>query len=154
MSWTNFDGLLVRFNTERGAVRTDGAHSAKVQTLEVALPDATALADTDTAAAVADAAFLPAGAIVLRAVFVVDTAFTTSASGTLDIGFKQADGTNIADDGIDSAIAAGALGARQGVVSDGAMIGDKLQYDSYVMFTYDTGAFTAGAGRLFIEWTK
>lgn len=152
MSWVNFDGLEVKFNRERAEAPVDGVTNAKERMLVVDLPDATALTDTDTAAVAGDTAFIPAGSIITKAVFVADTAFTTSASGTLDIGFKQAAGTNIDDDGIDQAVAAAALAIRQGVICDGAMIGDKLQYDSYVMFTYDTGAFTAGAGRLFVSY--
>lgn len=151
-TWTNEDGLLVRFNTSRSDARTDGVVGPNLQMIEVGLPDATALGDTDTAAALADAVFIPAGATILRAHFVVDTAFTSGGSAVLDIGLKQADGTNIDDDGVDAALAVAALTVRTGVACDGALVTDKMQYDSYVMFTYDTAAFTAGAGRLFIEY--
>ena len=151
-TWTNEDGLLLRFGVDRAAERVDGIAQRKVQQLVVDLPSAAALADTDTAAVAGDVTFIPAGANILSAVFVVDTAFTSSGGGTLDIGLKQAAGTNIDDDGIDSAVAVAALGARQGVLCDGAMIGDKLEFDSYVMFTYDTAVFQTGAGRLIIEF--
>ena len=151
-TWTNEDGLLLRFGVDRAAERVDGIAQRKVQQLVVDLPSAAALTDTDTAAVAGDVTFIPAGANILSAVFVVDTAFTSSGSGTLDIGLKQAAGTNIDDNGIDSAVAVAALGARQGVLCDGAMIGDKLEFDSYVMFTYDTAVFQTGAGRLIIEF--
>ena len=154
-TWTNEDGLLVRFPLDNGAtVRTDGVKASDTERLVMHITDATALGDTDTAAPVADEAFLPAGTIIKSALFVVDTAFTSGGSAVLDIGLKQAAGTNIDDDGIDAAIAVGSLTANAGIESDGALIGTKLANDSYVMFTYDTAAFTAGAGRLFIEYMK
>lgn len=152
MSWTNEDGLLVRFNTERGAVRKDGTRVGKNEfELVYDLNDATTLGDTDTAAPPADEVFVPAGAIITEALFVVDTTFT-GATAVLDIGLKQSDGTNIDDDGIDAAIAVADLTARSGHLSDGALIGDIMEFDSYVMFTYDTAAFTAGAGRLIVKY--
>jgi len=154
MSWTNEDGLLVRFGTERGAVATDGATGAEEQVLIFEIADATALGDTDTAAEAGDRPYIPAGAIIRDALFVVDTAFTSGGSAVLDLGIKQADGTNVDDDGIDAAIAVASLTVRSGHESDGALIGTKMQYDSYPMATYDTAAFTAGAGRLIIKYTN
>src|SRR6056297_1268105 len=151
MAWTNEDGLQVRFDLERSATRVDGSTAAKERLLIVDLPDATAVADTDTAPTNLDEAFIPAGAYVTEAIFYVDTAFTSGGSAVLDIGLKQADGTNIDDDGID-AIAVAALTVRSGTACDGALLPSKMQYDSYVMFTRDTAAFTAGAGRVVIKY--
>lgn len=152
MSWTNFDGLLVRYNNERSAVRMDGGESVSKQVFTYKVADATAITDTDTSAPAADEAYLPAGAIILSSRFVVDTTFT-GATAVLDIGLKKADGTNIDDDGLDAAIAVASLTANAGITGDGALVGTKLAFDSYVMFGYDTAAFTAGAGRLIVEWT-
>lgn len=150
-TWTNEDGLAVRFPLDNGAtVRGDGVTRNDTQTLVFSILDATDLADTDTSADI-DGAYLPAGAVIKSAMFVVDTAFTSGGSAVLDLGFKQADGTNIDDDGVDN-IAVAALTANAGVVSDGALVGSKLANDSYPMATYDTAAFTAGAGRLVIEY--
>lgn len=151
-TWDNEDGLRQRFGLSRAAVRDDGWQTADKQTLVIELPDATALGDTDTAAAEPDGAFIPAGAIIRNAQFVVDTAFTSGGSAVLDIGVKQQDGTNVDDDGIDAAIPVASLTLRAGVESNGALVNTKMQYDSYVMFTYDTAAFTAGAGRLILEY--
>ena len=154
-TWTNEDGLLVRFPLDNGAtVRTDGVKYSDTERLVMHITDATSLGDTDTAAPVADEAYLPAGTIIKSALFVVDTAFTSGGSAVLDIGLKQSTGTNIDDDGIDAAVAVASLTANAGIESDGALVGTKLANDSYVMFTYDTAAFTAGAGRLFIEYMK
>lgn len=154
MSWTNFDGLLVRFGTEKGAVRVDGVQHVEKEVLVYKIADATALGNTDTAAPVADEAYLPAGSIILKALFVVDTAFTSGGSAVLDLGLKQAAGTNIDDDGLDAAIAVASLTANAGINGDGALVGTKLANDSYIMATYDTAAFTAGAGRLIVEYTR
>lgn len=152
MSWTNEDGLQVRFDTEKAAVRVDGSTTVDERSLWIDLPDASLVANTDTAAPTnLDEAFIPAGAYIVEAAFYVDTAFA-GATAVLDIGLKQADGTNIDDDGIDAAIAVASLTVRSGFDCDGALVPSKLQYDSYVMFTYDTAAFTAGAGRLVIKY--
>lgn len=152
MAWTNEDGLQVRFDLEKAAVRSDGVTSGKERFLIVDIPDATAIADTDTAAPTnLDEAFIPAGAYVTEAWTFVDTAFTSGGSAVLDIGLKQADGTNIDDDGIDSHAVA-ALTVRTGIAADGALVPTKMQYNSYVMLTRDTAAFTAGAGRVVIKY--
>lgn len=151
-TWTNEDGLQVKFGNTRSAVALDGVTSADEQTLVFEIADATTLTDTDTAAEAGDRPFIPAGAVITDAQFVVDTAFTTSASGVLDLGLKQADGTNIDDDGIDAALAAGTLLVRAVIDCDGALVPSKMQHNAYPMATYDTGVFTAGAGRLLITY--
>lgn len=155
-TWTNSDGLEVRFGLDRTTAAEGGNTIGTEKILVVDLPDATALGDTDTAAVAGDAAFIPAGSLVLSAHFYVDTAFTTGAAGTLDIGFKKADGTNIDDDGVDAAVAVAALAANMAVACDGALVDgtEWLQFDSYPMFTYDTGALTAGAGKLIIKYVQ
>jgi len=155
-TWTNSDGLEVNFGLDRTTSAVSGITAGKEKILVIDLADATALGDTDTAAPAADEAFIPAGALVLSAHFYVETAFTTGASGTLDIGFKKADGSNIDDDGVDAAVAVSALAANMAVACDGALVDgtEWLQFNSYPMFTYDTGALTAGAGKLIIKYIE
>ena len=155
MAWENEDGLDVKFGTERATVRIDGTKNAEDHRMVVYLSDATALGTTDTAAVTEPTeAFIPAGAVITRAYFVVDTAFTSGGSATLDIGTKQKAGTNIDDDGIDAAVAVAALAANAVIDCDGALVpGRAVTYDSYIMWTYNTAAFTAGAGRLVVEYT-
>lgn len=157
-TWLNSDGLKVGFgartleNANAGNVRTVGIDEQMVKVLY----DATALADTDTAAAQGDEVPIPAGAIIKSADFVVETAFTTT-TGTLDIGVKikaggaSGSGAND-DDGIDSAVAAGALTAGAVIACDGALIGTKTTVDLYPVFTYDTAVFTAGKGYLVVRY--
>lgn len=154
-TWSNDDGLEVRFGLDRTTEQPSGRTSGEEKVLTWKLADATALGDTDTAAAAGDESYIPSGAIVKDAYFVVDTAFTSGGSAVLDLGFKQAAGTNIDDDGIDAAIALTAIDADNDViVCDGALVGTRLANDSYVMATYDTAAFTAGAGKLVIKYIE
>lgn len=155
MSWTNEDGLVVKFGTERSAVLNQGtsALNAGTQTLRFDITDATTLADTDTAAADPSAARIPANALITDAWFVVTTAFTSGGSAVLDLGLKQADGTNIDDDGIDAAVAVASLTDGAAINCDGADVGTQVgANDAYIMATFDTAAFTAGAGTLHVEY--
>lgn len=160
MSWTNEDGLIVKFGTERSEVLNQGVTAAPVfRTLEYKIDDASELGDTDTAAADPSAAFIPNGSVITRAFFYVETVFTSGGSAVLDLGLKQADGTNIDDDGIDAAVALTALDALGdtilcdgAVIADGNLTGQRLTADAYIMATYDTAAYTAGAGTLVVEY--
>lgn len=152
--WTNSDGLEVRFGLDRTTEQPSGRTAGEEKTLVWTVADATTIADTDTAAVAGDEAFIPAGAIIKDAYFVVDTAFA-GATAVLDIGLKQAAGTNIDDDGIDAAIAVTDIDAADDViVCDGALIGTRMANDSYIMMTYDTAAFTAGAGKLVVKYIE
>jgi len=151
--WNNDDGLEVRFGLDRATTAPTGGTSAEEKIHVFDIPDATELGDTDTAAVSGDAAVIPAGAIIKDAYLVVDTAFTSGGSAVLDLGLKEADGTNIDDDGIDAAIALTAIDADDDVIDcDGALVGTRLANDSYVMATYDTAAFTAGAAKLVVKY--
>ena len=154
--WTNEDGLQVRFDLSRGPQEMPGGVTSQAvhKTLVHKIADATALGDTDTAAANAHEAFIPAGAVLLRATLHVNTAFTSGGAAVLDVGFKQADGTNIDDDGVDAAVAVAALTANTAIICDGADVGTVIDAsnDAYVMVTYDTAAFTAGDATLILEY--
>ncbi len=65
MAWTNKDGLVVWFGTERAETQQGGLTSAKPKNLvhKFTFSD---VADTDTAAAEVDAPFIPAGAFISR----------------------------------------------------------------------------------------
>lgn len=149
--WSNDDGLEVRFGLDRTTEQPSGNTSAEEKVFVWKLGDASALGDTDTAAVAGDEAYIPSGAIIKDAYFVVDTQFA-GATAVLDLGLKQAAGTNIDDDGIDAAVAVGTLTANAVVACDGALVGTRLANDSYIMATYDTAAFTAGAGKLVVKY--
>jgi len=162
MAWTNSDGLLVRFGTDKGAVRNNGITAENVHKTLVHKFDFNDIATTDTAAAAPEDAFIPNGSVIVRATLYVTTGFV-GATGTLDIGLKVAAGTNTDDDGIDAAIAVTALNALgDTIMCNGALVlaetgdltGVRFTADQYIMTTWDTAAFTAGAATLVIEYLE
>lgn len=157
MSWTNADGLTVLMHEEQGTVQTTGKTVVGIRkALVVDLDDATALVDTYSSAAGPNDAFIPANALIVSAHFVVDTAFTSGGAATLDIGLFNAAGTAIDADGIDADIALAALAADDAVVCDGILVGiaNVGAADAYVGFSYETAVFTAGSGKLVIEYVE
>ena len=161
MPWTNADGLVVRFGNERaevmpGGVTRDNAHKTLVH--KFTYED---VANTDTAAPNPHEAFIPAGSVITRAALYVTDAFV-GATAVLDIGLKVAAGTNTADDGILSTGIATIDADGDVVIGDGAYVlqetgdltGIRLAADQYIMTTYDTAAFTAGAATLVVEYLE
>ena len=155
-TWTNEDGLLVRYALDDGAkVADDGLSHAENEMIRVRVTDGALLVDTDTAAEAGDRPFVPEGAIITDAYFRVDTAFTSGGASTLDIGTKLAAGTTVDADGIDVDIALTAIDAVGDViVCDGAQIGVRASADWYPTLSYETAAFTGGAGELIIKYMK
>ena len=165
MSWQNDDGVYIRYGLERAAVKDSGVTTKEVLRYLVVdlsvvkgLPTFTAdLNNNGTNNGFAgDDAYIPAGSYITKATIVVTTAFATSDSATLDIGLAQLAGTVIDVDGIDDAIAVGALNAANKVVlCNGALAGQALGVganDAYVYTTQNTGTFSAGAAKLVIEY--
>lgn len=106
-------------------------------------------ADTD-----AGTLTIPAGSLIKAAYLEVSTAFTSGGSATLDIGTELVDGTTVDADGIDT-IAVAALTAGSWTVCDGAVVGATVG-SADVQITIDdaTAVFTAGVGRLVIEYIE
>ena len=168
--WENSDGLAVGFGThssDNDVPAVIGGTGA-VKTAQVELKDATAL---EAVGSLTVASFppqgitIPRGSRILEATFQVKTAFTTSASGALNIGTNtgRVDGAYTADDenGIDAAIAVTALDAVGAVVAcDGALVagvtsaGAAATSDVQLCFGYTTGVFTAGAGVLTVRYIE
>jgi hypothetical protein len=158
MAWTNEDGLVINFGTERAAVNKTGTSAASVvQTLIVDLDwtDITTVA-AHTGNISARDAFIPAGAAIKSAIFSVSEAFTSGGSATLGIGTGTVAGVAIDADGVDATVAKTALDAiGDQVQCDGAQVGSTLSVgtaDAYIYFTTGTAAWTAGAGRLVVEY--
>lgn len=156
MSWTNADGLKVKFGLELSDGYNHGLTSAtpKIITMDLdpvnkALPLA---ADVDQAHP-----SIPAGAYITKASLVVTEAFTSAGVTTLDIGLCQVDGTVIDLDGIDAVIAKAALAADLAVACNGALVGGTATVgatDAYLYFTTSIGPYTAGKARLVIEYVE
>ena len=152
--WTNSDGLEVRFNgPEAGATGAGVSTMGSVKNLTLDFDFATAV----TAAADGHEAFIPAGSYIVGAYLIVTTAATSGGTATLTIGLAQKDGTVIDADGIDASIALAALGAAKVVRCDGALAGGTASIGSangYVYTSPGGDAFTAGAGKLVIEYIE
>lgn len=152
--WTNEDGLVVRFGLDRTTQAETGLKVQEEHVLVLDIEDATALVDADTTAPSEDAAFIPAGSIITDAYLHVTTAFTSGGLAVLDLGTKAASGTIIDDDGIDAAIAVADLTENSVTIGDGALVGAHVAADSWVYASYDTAAFTAGVGKLYVKYIK
>jgi hypothetical protein len=160
MAWTNEDGLVVRYGTERAAVMPGGVTNQGVTRFLTHKFTYADVGPTDTAAANPHAGVIPAGSVITRATLYVTTGWVGSGA-TLDIGLKIAAGTNTLDDGIDEDIAVTALNEVGDVIScNGALVldptgdltGVDFTADQYIMTTYNTAAFTAGAATLVVEY--
>jgi hypothetical protein len=158
--WTNSDGLKVRFGLDRATSVPSGfdaVNNRKSLTHKFAFGD---IATTDVVAPAEDEAFIPNGSIITSAILYVTTGFVGSTA-VLDIGLKLADGTNTDDQGIDAAIAVTALNALgDTILCDGVYVIDgdttalRIVADQYIMTTWDTAAFTAGAATLVVEYLE
>jgi hypothetical protein len=105
-------------------------------------------------------AFIPAGCTIVEAYFKVDTAFTGS-SGVFDIGLELQDGTEVDDDGlydgllladIDSSLGVTLLSSQATVV--GASLGAQTTANTYLKVAIASGAFTAGAATITVDYIQ
>ena len=158
-TWTNSDGLKVNYNRTlsqqaNGGVVTEGKGGQLVLEFDSQdVKNAETAGNTD-----GREPFLPANSFVTSSHFVVTEAFTAAGSATLTIGLAQEDGTVIDADGIDATIAKTAIDAvGEAVVNDGVLVDGTETVgtaNAYVYFTTATGPWTAGKGKLIINFTK
>lgn len=152
MAWTNEDGLLVRFDTERSVVAPDGTTNPEVHTLAVILDSAglPGLSDVND-----DRASLPANALVVDAYLVCNTAWT-GTSPTLTVGLANAAGVAIDADGIDAAVAVDGVQAAAGdvVACDGALVDKTSTVGAAQAWVYAAsgGTVTAGKSTLYVRY--
>ena len=164
-TWTNEDGLVVRFQGDLAAPSKVTKEAAGTERIIARLTDATQLEvnSTDPLTAGSTAYFhdemapsIPAGAYITNAYLVVDTAFTSGGSAVLDVGLMQADGTIIDVNGLDDGIAVASLTANTVINMDGASVAGTVKSSptlaSFVCFSYETAAFTAGACHVVVEY--
>jgi hypothetical protein len=168
MSWTNSDGLLIKFGREEGtvgglagngyaseySVMQNGQH-----VVEVVLNDLTALGSS--AEIISDTVTIPSGARIDEIVVICDTVATSSGSNaTLNFGLIDQDRTTEHDyNGFIAALALTAYNAAgettvitAGSTGAGALIGTTLSNAGLITADYDTEAFTAGKLRLLIKY--
>lgn len=104
-------------------------------------------ADVDAAVLV-----VPANSLLVRAYLQVTTAFTSGGAATLELGLQDTAGVAIDADGIDT-IAVATLTANSWTTCDGALVGATTgTADAQISIDDATAAFTAGEGRLIVEY--
>lgn len=152
--WTNDDGLVVGFGARDSetelAARTRTAGEVQELVMDIVGVN---LTDATTPANLPSSAFIPANSLIVEADLIVDEAFA-GATAVLDIGTYEVDGTIIDDDGIDAAIAVGALTADTLIACDGGQVGTVITQDAYLGATNDTADFTAGTAKLVVKFIK
>lgn len=158
MSYTNADGLRVITDADQGVVKTQGTSATAMhQTLVVDLT-LTSVGTTFGAANIdLMNPYIPAGSLILSANLVMTTAATSGGAATLSIGTYNAAGTAIVAAGIDSAIALTAIdGIGETVRCDGTHLttAGYVAENAYIGAIYATAAYTAGVGKLYIEYVK
>lgn len=158
MSYTNTDGLRVLTNDDQGAVKTQGTAVTGITQVLVVDLTLTSLGTTFTSTNIdLNNPFIPAGSLITRAGLVMTTAATSSGSATLTIGTYNAAGSAIVAAGIDSAVALTAIDAiGETVRCDGThtTTAGYIAENAYIGAIYGTAAFTAGVGKLYIEYVK
>ena len=158
MSYTNADGLRVLTNADQGAVKVQGVSGTTMSQVLVMDITFTALGTTFTSTNIdLNNPFIPAGSLIKRADLVMTTAATSGGSATLTIGTYNAAGSAIVAAGIDSAVALAAIDAvGETVRCDGThtTTAGYIAENAYIGAIYGTAAFTAGVGKLYIEYVK
>ena len=158
MSYTNSDGLYVITGIDQAAERDLGTQvRGGINFLVIDIPDFTAIGSSFGASnIVPNSPTIPANALIINADLIMRTAATSGGSATLTIGTYNSAGTAIDADGIDATIALTAMDAIGEVVQcDGAQVNGTVTIGTsaaYVGLIYGTAAFTAGAGKLVIQY--
>ena len=160
MSYTNADGLRILTNGGDGTEATSGTSNGagQVRTLCIDLLG-TAIGSSFGASNIdPNAPIIPANSLIINADFVVTAAFTSGGAATLTIGTYNSAGAAVDADGIDATVAVAAINTIGFVVQcDGAQVNGTLTVgtaDCYVGAIYGTAAYTAGAGKLYIQYIK
>lgn len=160
-TWTNNDGLYIRFGTTESEVTNAGSYSTGVagqHVTEVRIPDATDI--TADPSILANSTIIPAGATISKVEVISETAATSDGSAVLNVGLIRLDRTTeldyeafvkaapVADFAADGNI----VTYTQGSDEHGDLVGTKLVYAGLVTADYTTAAFTAGEFVIRIYW--
>jgi hypothetical protein len=161
--WTNSDGLKVRFGLDQAVKSVVGKPTVAGEKQQLVITINGVDVPSTDAPIEYPAPGIPQGATIVSATLFVTTAFTSGGSATLDVGLIADDGDNTFttedDDGLLSAIAVATLADGAQVTMDGAyattQVGTETHGRDYlVSYGYNTEAFTAGVGKLVIEYIK
>jgi hypothetical protein len=155
-TWTNSDGLYIKFGVDEATQHKVGQYQADVAGLHVIEAEIlwSDLAATGSTTILSDTLYIPSNAFIESATFRVETAFASAGSATLTFGLIRKDRSTAIDaDGIDATIAVAALTAGATITCDGALIGTRLStYPALLTALEGTAAFTAGKGVLRITY--
>ena len=155
-TWTNNDGLYIRYGTDEATAGAAGHFASpdkgNVTVVEARIAAMTALTDS-TQNIIDQFTVIPKNARIEYVEVFTTTAVTSGGSAVLDLGLIRLDrSTELDYDGLlaDAPIAdynvAGETKRYQiGVTGVGALVGTVLANPGYLVATYDTAAFTAGA---------
>lgn len=158
MSYTNADGLRVLTGSDQGTVKVQGVSASAMRQVLVVDLTFTGIGSSFGSTNIdLNNPYIPAGSVILSATLVMTTGATSGGSATLTLGTYNSAGTAIDADGIDATIALTAIdGDGETVRCDGAHLttGGYISANAYIGAIYGTAAFTAGAGKLFIEYIK
>lgn len=162
ISWTNSDGLAVRFGATEGTVSVAGQYEDTIGGVNVTEVYITLTGLTATAGEtiLADNVMIPAGARIKAVEIINKTAATSGGSAVLNVGLVKQDRTTAID--ADGLVAAQALTSHDtagertyltpGVTAAGALIGTTLTDPGLLVADYDTAAYTAGVLIVRVEW--
>jgi hypothetical protein len=153
-TWVNNDGLFIKYGTTEAATKQAGEKTAYGQFRQTVLEiDWNDLEAFGTTTILSDTVTLPAGAHIQSAELYVVDAFV-GATATLTLGLLDQDRSTAIDaDGIDAAIAVTAIDADGDTIAcDGALINTTLANTGLFTALVGTANFTAGKGRLTVNW--
>ncbi len=158
MSYTNADGLRVLTNADQGVVKTQGtAVTSGTQVICIDLTF-TGIGTTFTSANIdLNNPYIPAGSVILRADLVMTTAATSGGSATLTVGTYNSAGTAIVAAGLISAAALtthDAVGETIRCAGTHTTTAGYIAENAYIGAIYGTAAYTAGVGKLYVEYRK
>jgi hypothetical protein len=147
MAWTNSDGLLVRFGTERSAdakvaeYTTDGPG----RLLELHVPSGDYPLIADGSVVQSYEVKVPAGAFI-ESVEIVATTDVVSATGTVNVGLAPVDGSTADVDALVVAATATEINTGGSNVAGwvGAAVGATLAKTSHVTLEVDTDEVDSG----------
>lgn len=154
-NWLNNDGLYVRFGGNEATAGVAGEFAitdGNKHIVELRISAMTSLTDS-TQTILDQNVWLPKNARIEYVEIITTTAVTSGGSAVLDLGLIRNDQTTELDyDGLladvplaDYNLAGETKRYQIGVTGAGALMGTVLANPGYLVATYDTAAFTAGA---------
>lgn len=150
-TWTNSDGLFIRFGADEATLTTAGEYGTVAEGLHVTECKLILDDDFPSASTVqANTSVIPSGATIHKVVVISEIAATSGGSATLNVGLNRLDRTTAIDaDGLVEDLALASINANgetttllTGAAPSGALIGTTLSNPGIFVADYDTAAFT------------